>query len=365
MRVLFVLPGLLAGGAERQFLSYLARRPPTLDVHVAFFVRDAPRALRQLADTGVVVHCLDRPERSFPAFLGRLVRTVHEVRPRLVHTVLAGSTGTWGRLAALLADVPHVFHSDRSLDPPVSRVHRLLRPALDARTERLFVNAEAISAWLVARGVAQEKLRVLPNGVDLERFAPSKDPGVRRAWGLDGSALVAGFLGRLRREKRVDLLLSALVATPEALRPDVVLIGGDGPERPALELTVRASPWLRAHCRFLGPVDDTPRFLAALDFLVLCSDYEGCPNVVLEALAMAKPVVATAVSDVPRLLDGCGFLARPGDRASLSRALVSMQRLSAQERRQLGARGRARVESAHDLRSAARRFWDAHLEVLT
>lgn len=365
MTVLFVLPGLLAGGAERQLLSLLARRPRTLDVHLVVFVADDPRAMRQLADTGVVVHCLDRPEGSFPAFFGRLVRTVREVRPRIVHTVLAGSTGTWGRLAALVADVPHVFHSDRSLDPPVSSVHRLLRPALDARTERLFVNAEAIAAWLVARGVEPEKLRVIPNGVDLERFAPSPDHDARRAWGVDGTALVAGFLGRLRPEKRVDLLLSALVATPEALRPDVVLIGGDGPQRSALEAAVQADRWLRTHCRFLGPVDDAPRFLAALDFLVLPSDIEGCPNVVLEALAMGKPVVATAVSDVPRLVEGCGLLARPGDRASLSHALASMQRLSAGERRQLGATGRARVEGAHDLRSAARRFWDAHLEVLT
>ena len=123
---------------------------------------------------------------------------------------------------------------------------------------------------------------------------PVIDPGAIRAeLGFDVNAPVVLFAGRLAEQKRVDDLLKA-VDLLQHVQPDLrTLIVGDGPLRDRLEETTRAFQ-LDGRVRFLGHRDDVPRLMAAADVVVLPSAYEGLPNVVLEAMLLRKPVVATA-----------------------------------------------------------------------
>ena len=112
--------------------------------------------------------------------------------------------------------------------------------------------------------------------------------------------------------------------------------------------------------RLLGVVADAPAFLAGIDVLVLCSDTEGLPNVVLEAHAMGRPVVATRVSDVPQLIEEARALVPAGDADALADAIAWAVALPAAERAAWGDRARARTVAEFAMPVAAERFWAAH-----
>lgn len=373
-RVVFVLGSYTLGGAETQLASLLEHRPARarhLDLHtVTFLPASAPALAERFARAGVTNTLVNREEMHFPAFFWRLLRVVRELRPDIVHTLLDSSTGAWGRLAARLAGVPAIMHSDLSLMTEGTRAHRLLRPYLDRATARFLPNAEAIAERLTGTGVPRERITVVPCGVDRARFDPAALRGARAraaqraAWGVPEGAVVAGFLGRFAEVKRLDVLLDAVAALPAEARPDYLVLAGDGPTMGSVRERVEGDAWLRDRCRLLGAVSDTPAYLGALDYLVLPSETEGLPNAVLEGMAMGLPVVATRVSDVPTLIRGCGFEAEPGDVRSLAEALRVMTALTAEERRALGEVARRRIAEHYDLDAVARTFWDAHLALV-
>ncbi len=367
-RVAFVLGSYTLGGAERQLAALVTQRPAFargVELEAVTFLPTTSPAVAAAFDAAGVRHTLiDRSTTSAPIFLLRLIRHFARTRPDIVHTVLDGSTGAWGRLAAWVARVPAIFHSDLSLAPGDTSLHRRLRPFLDRVTARFLPNAYAIADRLTESGVPRDRIDVLPCGVDLSRFRPSREATAhaRAALGIAPDARVVGFLGRFVVEKRIDVLLDALLRMRPEDRPDVVLLAGDGPLQAEMRRRIEADPYLRRSCRLLGPIEEVPTFLAALDALLLTSDVEGLPNAVLEGMAMALPVVATSVSDLPRLLDGCGFVVPPGDPEAFAAALARLLRMPDDERAAMGARGRHRVEERYDLVRIAAEFWRIHLD---
>jgi glycosyltransferase involved in cell wall biosynthesis len=322
-----------------------------------------PALVRRLAALDVPVHTIDRAALSFPAFLWALVRCFRQLAPRVVHTFLVGSTSTWGRLAAKLAGVPHVVLSDLSLDPSPSRAQRLIDPWLHRVTSRFLPNARPIVERLAREGAPRDRIVLLRNGIDLERFDPDRVASPRDAWGIAQGETVVGFLGMFRPEKRPDLLLDALLTLPASRRPDRVVMAGDGALMPEVRRRVASDAWLRERCTLLGVVDDSAAFLRGIDVLALPSDTEGLPNAVLEAQAMGVPSVATAVSDVPELVADAGIVVPAGDAERLGEAIAELCAMPADERRELGRRGRRRVV-AYALPGAAERFWAAHEDLL-
>lgn len=367
-RIVFVLSKYSVGGLEKQLANLIAHRPErarVLDVHTITLgqVR-SDEVRRRFEDAGATNTLVDRASLSFPRFFLRLVREMRRLRPAIVSTLLDSSVGAWGRLAAWLAGVPVIVHSDRLLATEGTRAHYLVRPFLDRVTDRFLPNAEAIATRLVRDGVPREKIRVMHNGVDLSVFDPDATLDLRARWGIPADATVLGYLGRFAPLKRVDVLVKALRDLPVGDRPDYAVLAGDGATMPDIRATLEADPWLREHCRLLGSTDETPRFLASIDYLVLPSESEGLPNVVLEAMAMARPVIATRVSDVPYVVADAGTVIEPGDGQALASAIAAMQRLTPEERQALGLRARTRIEKEFDIAVSAERFWDAHLELL-
>lgn len=264
----------------------------------------------------------------------------------------------------MIAGVRVIVHSDRLLTPEGTRVHFWLRPFLDGRTARFLPNANAIADRLRDDGVPHEKIRVMPNGVDLAAFDPNAISSLRDEWGIPGDQVVLGYLGRFAPLKRIELLLEAVLQLSPNERPDALVLAGDGPTMPQIRQVVESDPWLRSRTKLLGSVDEPARFLASIDYLALPTEAEGLPNVVIEAMAMARPIVATRVSDIPWLVGDAGFLAEPLDPASIAAAIRNMQRLRPDERTELGKRARCRIEQEFAIDVAAARFWDAHLELL-
>jgi glycosyltransferase involved in cell wall biosynthesis len=146
-------------------------------------------------------------------------------------------------------------------------------------------------------GVPAAKIRVLRNGVDLNRFRPDGRNEARRDLGLEGSTLL--IVGHLRPTKGHERVLQAMTKLPDFN----LLIVGDGPLRRSIEVMSQTLS-IGDRVRFCGQMsqDELIRYYTAADALILASDREGMPNVVLEALACGTPVVATPVGGVPEVL---------------------------------------------------------------
>ncbi len=222
--------------------------------------------------------------------------------------------------------------------------------ALDHLTLRLACGAVCVSEGVrrfsrEVGGWPDDRLTVIPNAVDTTLYDHAVATS-RPSLGIPDDGLFVLYVGRLNVQKGLPVLLDAMELILSA-RPDVYLrLAGIGPERDWLNERIAKSFTLAAHVQLLGPRDDVPGLLRASDSLVLPSLWEGMPNVVLEAMASRRAVVATAVEGSEDLVTpgATGWLVPPGDADALASALLDAvsdrARLS-----QFGTTARMRVEA--------------------
>jgi len=200
---------------------------------------------------------------------------------------------------------------------PRLRVLRETRDAAVRSARRVFTPSQYLRRIVVGWGIPGERVGVIPNPVpDVPALAQRDD--VRRELGMNGPTL--GFAGRLMAAKALGLALSALADVPNV----ALVVVGDGPDRAALEQ--RASELgLDGRVRFTGSRsrEEVLRTLYAADAALLSSRWENFPHLVIEALAVGTPVIATAVGGVPEVVrDGeNGLLVPSGDAAALAAAI--------------------------------------------
>ncbi len=204
---------------------------------------------------------------------------------------------------------------------------------------------------VAAGGLDPESVRAIPYGVRPERYRVDAEraAALRAELGLPADAPVAVAIGRLNDQKRFDLLLEAFRAVRDELPEAHLVIAGTGKLQSALE-TQRAALGLERSAHLIGFRRDVAALLTAADTLVLSSDDEGLPMVVLEAMAAARPVVATRVGSIDEQVeDGrTGRLVPRRDVPALARALADVLRDRGAARR-IGAAARERVERLYPL----------------
>src|SRR3984885_6728952 len=203
--------------------------------------------------------------------------------------------------------------------------------------------AEAVRDHLLAMGTPASKVLLVRNGVDLDRFHPAPPSS--------NSTKNILFAARLDPRKR-PLLLADIARELSHLRPQQdfrFVIAGDGPQKEPFERRVHKLG-LDTLFDFRGKVEDLPPLFAACDIVILPSRSEGVPLVILEALASARPVVASQVGAIPEVLDSsCGVLIEKAGAAEFARAIHSL--LDQPElREKMGAAGRRKMEAKHDIR---------------
>jgi len=353
IKVLHVITGLGAGGAERQLATLALRSDPSRVRHEVVSLLDEGMWGTTLRQAGVTVHAL-RLTRKAPApfALPRLARLYRRsgadiVQTWLYHADLAGI------LAAGLAGGPPVVWSLRCsrLDFRVYGMRTRLLVGLLAMLSRypaaVVANAAEGRRWHVSLGYRPRRWEVIHNGIDCAEFRP--DPEARRAvrseLDLAPDATLIGNLSRHDPMKDHPTLLAALAR----LNPNVRLLlagGGTGAENASLSAQIAAAGIDPARVLRLGLRRDVPRLLAALDIAVLSSAFgEGFPNIVAEAMACGVPCAATAIGDTQELIDGCGEVAVPRDPAALGAAIARLLALDLAARTALGARARERIET--------------------
>ena len=343
IRILHIIATLDPAGAERQ-MAQLCRR---LDrgrflPAVCCLTRGGPLEA-PLREAGVRVWVLHKGGRWDLGIVPRLREVIREWRPDIVHTWLP-TANTLGRLAALLCGVNTLIASERAADAWKGWARRLADRVLGRRSRLILTNAEAVKRFLIERiGLAEARIRVIRNGLDLVEFDALAARGPTAPLPDSGPGPLLGTVGRLEPQKGMTFLVAAMGELKRSGVSARLWIVGDGPDRGDLER--QAEAWgVRDSVAFLGRRDDVPALMRRFDVFVLPSLWEGLPNVALEAQAASRPVVATTVDGTPEAVgDGeTGLLVPPREPAAMATAIAAL--LADPGRREsMGAAGRERV----------------------
>lgn len=356
-RVLLVSTSLGMGGADRQIL-YLARALLANDFEVRLVSMTPLEEMgRQAVIEGLPVISLDMQRgqadwRSFQRFVGIL----RDWEPHLL-TSFMYHANLLGRLAGRFAGVPLIVTSIRS-EQNGSAARDWLMRLTNWMDDCCTTNSEQVAESLRKRHLLPGGLsRVIPNGVDTASLASSAQDRerIRRELGLSPRDFLWLAVGRLWDQKDYPTMLEAF--QPLATTPTHLAIAGRGPLLDELRLRTEQLG-IASQVKFLGVRHDIPALLSAADGLVLSSAWEGMPNVVMEALAAAVPVVATRVGGVPELVESgkSGFLAPPRNSAALSQAMRQLMSLSHEAQEQMGRYGRDHVAAQYGMRAMANRW---------
>jgi glycosyltransferase involved in cell wall biosynthesis len=344
MDVLFICPGLGIGGAERQWavlLPELAARG--LRVHVLALNHEGPVAA-DLRRAGIEVACANLSSRWDVAGVWRALECAHGdldvVVTRSVNAHVVGSIAAWRARAAHVA----TEHTEYNL-LPLRRHQRLLMHRVAPHTHAAICVAAPQIQPLVDVGYSRARIIVIPNAVrpeDMRSTRPRVD--TRRELGIPDDAFLAVQLAALRPEKQPLDFVEA-VRRAHSREPRVLgLLAGDGAERTRVDVACGDSG---GAVRALGARRDVADILSAADVACLTSRTEAFPMALLEAMAVGRPIVATAVGGVSEMvipgetgeLVACGDVERFADElVRLARDPIRAAAMGANGRSQQAAR---------------------------
>lgn len=336
--LLHVFPTFATGGAQVRLASVLNHQGRRW--RHAIVAMDGITTCRERLDPGLDVTF---PDMAFPkrSTFGNVRRCRAAIRALAPAAVVTSNWGSIEWAMANLAPLTRHVHVEDGLGPDevAGQLQRrvwtrrlVLRRSTVVLPSRVLERI-ALHTWHLPR----RRVRYIPNGVDLARFAAPARPA--------GGPPVIGTVAALRPEKNIARLLHAFAAVRQAMPARLVIVG-DGAERVGLE-ALAAALGIATDVRFTGHLPEPRSEYAGFDLFALSSDTEQMPLSVLEAMAAHLPVVATDVGDIRGMLAGenAPYVA-PRDEAALAAALLATLRLP-DRGRSIGAANRARAEAAY------------------
>lgn len=337
MKILYIIDSLARSGGAEQSLAAMAPHLRALGVQleVAYLIeRDGLAG--QLRDAGAQVTPVlvsGRPQRVVA-----LRRLIAERRPELVHTTLF-EADVAGRIAAALARTKVVsslvnasYTYEHVHDPALSVARVRGAQALDAATAQLVRRFHAISPYVavaMARrlGISRRRIDVVPRGRDPKQLgerSPERSADARRRFGVPADAPMVVAAARHEHQKGLDVLVRAfprVLATSPSAR--LLIAGRDGNLTPTLRQLVEDSG-ASASITLLGARDDVADLIAASDVFVSPSRWEGFGSVLLEAMALGAPIIASRVPAIEQTVDTTATLVAPGDPQQLASAITAL-----------------------------------------
>ena len=332
IRVVYCIDNMQVGGTELNALrtaERLDRRRFSISV---VCIRDSGPLMARYKDAGIPVHTFPMTSLLGPGAVQQALRLIRLFRAE--HTDIVHShdayTSVYGTLCARIAGVRGVIASRRSWHSPhlQGRILRANRVAYRF-AHRVVGNSPSVSRLVESEGgVSAARIVTIPNFLDEEAFDPIPVPERRRMLdelGVPEGAFVVGIVARLSPVKDHGTLLRAIASLRERIPALRCVLIGDGPERGAIEALASALG-ISDIVHLAGERTQPPNLHGLFDVSVLCSTTEAFPNSVLEAMAAARPVVATDVGGTPDAVhEGTtGLLVRPSDPSRLADAILRL-----------------------------------------
>jgi len=359
MRVLHILPNFGPGGAERLVVDLMeAMDKERFEVAaVSLFPESGTMLEQEIREKGLKVFFLNKRLGPDPKVMVSLYRLIRDFKPHVVHThryVLR-----YALLPILRNHVPirvHTVHNvaHKEVDAAGKWAHKLAFRFFGVVPVSI---SQEVATTIKAVYGTRIRTPVIYNGIPTERFLNVAPVGPKE------QTVVLLHVGRFAPQKNHFLLVRGFAQAFEQYPAMELWLVGDGSLRPEVERQVQEAG-LQERVRFLGLRKDVPKLLAQADMLLLPSDWEGVPLVVLEAMAAGKPVVATRVGGIPELVeDGLtGILVPPQDPQALAAAIVRLVQ-DAELRRKMGEAGRRRALEQFDIRKTARQYEKLYLKL--
>jgi glycosyltransferase involved in cell wall biosynthesis len=291
----------------------------------------------------------------------------------IVHTHNS-KAGFLGRLAAKLAGVPVIVHTVHGFafhdQEPLWRqmLFRNLERLASRWSDRMIFISQPLIDWaLKDHIVGEDKIAKIYSGIQLDKFHPVKSEEkdrIRSKWALKKEEAVVGIVSKLWEGKGHTVLIEAFKLLKEKIKDAKLVIVGEGYLYDELFRRV-GNNGLRESVLFTGFQMDVSEIIATFDVAVLPSFFEGMGRVILEAMAMEKPVVASRVGGIPDLIDQGinGLLVRPGDARELADALERVLSDNGLAKR-LGREGRKRIKHQFSADVMVRSIEELYRELL-
>lgn len=366
-RVLVLIKGLGRGGAEQILASsapHLERS--TFDYRVAYLLPWKDALVKELEDAGVPTTCL-RGARG-PGWVGRLRDLVAQGSIDIVHAH-SPVAAVGARLAfRSRSRRPRLVYTEHNVWERYHPATRWANHLTFARNDHVFAVSDHVRDSIrCPRGLRRRPpppIETLYHGIDPDAVTRwAKHDGVRAELGIPADAPVVGTVANFKAHKRLDVLVGAASLIRRRF-PDVrVVLVGQGPLEGEIRRRARAFD-LDDTVIFTGFRADAPRIAASFDVFAMTSEFEGLSIAVIEALALGRPSVVTAVGGLPELIeDGRqGYLVPSGDARALADRVVELLS-DADLRSRMGAMGRARAAD-FDIRRSIQRVEQVYGELL-
>lgn len=353
IRLLFLTRSLNYGGSERQLVALakgLGERGTS--VTVATFYPGGPLR-KEVESTGVSVESLEKRARWHAVgFFRRLVQLVRRIQPTILHGYLATANILTVLLKPFCPSAKIVWGlraSNVELERYgyVDQLQSWVECKLSNFADLIVVNSHAGFDFAARKGFPQDKMVVIPNGIDVDRFHP--DPvsrgRLRDAWGIADREQLIGLVGRLDPMKGHDTFLKAAVLLARERGDTRYFCVGDGSEDYKRKLVALSEELgLGRRLIWVSAGDDVGAIYNALDVVTSCSSYgEGFSNVIGEALACGRPCVVTDVGDAKRIVGDTGYVVTPGNPAALASAWQVALEAGDVEKARRGQRARKRI----------------------
>ena len=352
-RLIFLIRDLGHGGAQRQLVTLTKALYLSADftVSVAHFYPGAFEA--ELRAAGVQTICIGKKHRwDLVGFFFRLIKTMRDLKPDLIHGYLHESN-----LMALflkpLCGFPKVIwgirdsQTDAATWGVLGKLSFRLNCLLSGFADKIIANSQAGRDYYIGHGYPAERLEIVPNGIDVERFESKKK---------DKHGSTFAIIGRLHPMKDHTTFIRAVALVPEA---KAMIIGnGDAAYAEGLK-HLASSLGIASRIEWRPAQDDLTQLYPTFDCLVSTSAYgEGFSNVIGEAMACGLPVIASDVGDSAWLVDDPHRVFPVGDHSRLAKAMREVLAMSADERQTLGQKNRQRIEQQFTIAKMVERTED-------
>jgi glycosyltransferase involved in cell wall biosynthesis len=374
-KILFVITGLGAGGAEMMLWKLLSRLDRQLFSAEVISLTGIDSLAQKYAEIDIPVEFL-RMERGGVNVgeMVRLVRVMRAKQPDLIQTWMYHADFLGGLSALFAGRIPLIWNLRNSnLDPQTSKKSSITVARLCAKLSRYLPRkivccskvAEEIHAQL---GYDRSKMIYIPNGFDLSSFRPS--PELRHKFcrenNIPETSIIIGYAARFDPQKDHRGFIQAAAQVREACPQAVFVLCGDetGGDNPELRRCIEERHLLEAF-RLLGRRQDMPAITPAFDIAVSASAYgEAFSNAIGEAMACAVPCVVTEVGDSALIVGTTGRVVPPRDPQSLAAALQDLIELDPKQRKQLGSLARHRIDQEFSLDRVVTKYQDLYTTVL-
>lgn len=356
---MMVIPTLDQSGAEKQFTLVASRLPrDEFDVRVVALTRGGPLEL-PLRESEIPVDILNKRWKFDPGTMWQLRGLVARHQPHILNTWLFAANA-YGRMVGRFGgSTPRIIISERCVDSWKAGWQHWLDKRLLGRTDRVIANSPSVANFYRNRGVPDDRLTVIPNGVQVPPVPTMSRTEFLVRQDLPSDSRLIFTIGRLAPQKRLRDLLWAMQILKQADPTFKLILCGDGPERFTLKRyaeEVECSDMVR----FMGHREDASSLLHLADLFWLGSEFEGMSNSLMEAMACGKPVVVSSIPANQELVQHGveGYVANLGDAPGF--AQFTLKIMSNPELiRSMGTAGHAKMEREFGVANMVDRYAEA------